>query len=593
MNYLEVCLQYFTLYHKEIFKEFRAVTQEIVDSIPASASLSEALELFVEAYKKNIIHYDNVLSEAFYKHLGQGFNGFYPSREIILFYILMALRYRYPQFFPAPSLCVLLSHALRGQMNKMDLRRISIKNIEMLPVVLLLAHDIRHIIVEEVDDLTKRLENFLVPNDNFERSNWFFFMNPDREPDFSSIALVQFPLPRTKNDKNYFGKLENYQANLLYTSWNFLASAEYKRMRHELYLKKCIESIIQLPLPKREGNKNYPAIIRMAKDKSQSIQMLDLHTFNQECLRKAYTNLEDDGLLKKSELLRDVESYKQEIYGNIINNEDFDWAGKGIFYQAYKAEYEQLTKIEIPHEIIRMDRFYSLSPVKYITEERGRMQASGNWCILSDVAEVLRCQEPRIAYEKDKELDAGQQVLKEISLKEIDSSTNIALFDEADSIVVKPQDNRFDKFILQENDTVLAFKGSRTTLGKIAFIDLELNKSEVNKDDENDEVPATCSSSLVIVRAKKNINPIWLFYQLQEKHAQEAIVSRATGSSVLSVNLNALREVPIAFPADNQELELLEYHAEIRKHMKEIVRHRREIEKLKIRRVNNSKLVVG
>ncbi len=316
--------------------------------------------------------------------------------------------------------------------------------------------------------------------------------------------------------------------------------------------------------------------------------MVDLHSFCEKCVSKLLVELENEGIINEDREGQDSEAYLQEIFGSIINNDTLSFIESEAIQKSFEEEYLKLATVEITEDEVFTDKYYNLSPVKHITEKKNYSHSSQGFTNLGDVAEVLRCQEPRVPYHMDAKIDSLEKVLREISLKDIDSSTAFTVFDNADCIKIKPKDDKYERFILQDNDIVLAFKGSRATLGTIGFIDFSLDKKiDKVKEEQSDEnnsstIPILCSTSLVIVRVKdKQIDPLWLFYQLQEKRVQEAIMSRATGSSVLSVNANAIKQIQIALPNEKDLAELTEYHTNIHAHFSEIIRRRRSIEALK------------
>ncbi len=574
-----ISLEYFTIYDKVSFRDFKSATQGILDSIPNSATISQAISLFIEKYKEEQARYDDVLASA----IERNFKKLSIPKEIRLFYILMVLRSRYPQFFPAPSLCVLISHALRGQLKKQQEQKqepkISIKNIELLPIALLICHEAEEVIVEDMGDLASvSIKKYLLSEESEPIGNWNFNAKKIKKDKY--IALSQFPLPHTTLDANIFGQLEKYKASIVFTTWNFLASEEFSSLRSDLLSRNILDTVIQLPLPKREGNKTYPAILVLDHDHPELVSMIDLHTFNQECVSQVYLDLDCEGIVNDSEMYRFNDGYLQEIFANIMNRETFPWAPTGRLYNSYKNIYSKLTSVDIHIDEIHKERAYKLSPLMYITKHRNPLQ---NSIPLSAIAEVIRCQEPRINI-KDQNLsekDIDQTIFRDITLKDIDSLTGFLILDDADYTKMDLYGAKLEKFTLKENDILLAHKGSKATIGRAGFVDMSFNE-DVIADDNFHSMPAVAGTSLLIVRVTSDkIDPIWLFHYLQAKHIQEIISSKATGSSLLSVNLKAIRELPIAIPSRDDIEKKAEYHKKISAHLKEIIHNKRRIEALK------------
>ncbi len=610
-------LDYFTIYDKVSFKDFKSCTQNLLDSIPNSATISQAIKIFIDKYNKNKYFYDRALSLT----IERNFKKIFIPKEIKLFYMLMMLRYRYPKFFPAPSLCVLMSHALRGQMRQIPEARISVKSIELLPIALLVAHEAKEIYIENVDDaVSHAVKNYLNENSfsseeffqqsvfkereagiqkfyfspssssqgiqNFlkyqilNKQKWFF--RQTKVPKENCVALSQFPLPHTSLDKSIFAKLQNYGASIVFTSLNFLASEEFKPLRQDLIERNLLDTVAQLPLPKREGNRNFPAILILNKEKSDTVSMLDLNTFNQECVSQVYLDLDSDGIIDDTEMFRFNDGYLQEIYGNIINREPFPWAKTGKLYQSYQEIYSKKTSADVHLSEILEESSLKLSPFMYITKKRHSRPSFENIVELCTVAEVIRCQEIRKPFKESFTLTKDDNnIYKEINLKDIDALTNFLLLDDASLTEMNLDKAKQMRFQVRNNDILLAHKGSKATIGRVGFVDMSFN-AKLSSEDGFINLSAVPGTSLLIVRPDPDlVDPVWLFHYLQKKNVQELIQSKATGASLLSINLKAVRNLAIPSRSDKEISQIHAYHEKLAYHFKEIVMHKRSIEALK------------
>ncbi len=564
-------MNYFIEFDKTTFKEFRSATQPILDAIPYASSLPDAILLFTTAYQEEYENYEKLLKQA----ISKNYPKFKITKEITLFYILMTLRTRYPHFFPAPTLCLNLSYALNGELRRQECSKISIKNMELLPVALITANIASEIHIENIDSTALAVKDFLT-NFSLERSTieWNFSKKKIKKEEY--IALTQFPLPHTTIQKELFTELQNYSASIAFTSWNFLASQEHFQMRSFLAYQEIISQVIQLPLPTREGNKVYPAALVLHKE-AFILQMLDLHSLSYKYL----SQLTEEVAKELRDLLPDTEdithAYRKQIFAQIINNEPLLNDADSALNAAYKEKLKKHISLFMAVQVLHEERSLKLSPLQHITWRNSPLQAKVT-TKLGELAEVMRCQETRISI-KDRHLsddEYKETVYADITLKDIDSLTGMVIFDNTDKVQMMLDESKKKKFVLQENDIVLAHKGSKATIGRVGFVEPSIDEKSMVYFNSR---PCTPGTSLLIIRPHaEKIDPVWLFYYLSEKKMQDMILSKATGSSILSVNLKTVRELPIVLPTEKELEKENSLHRSIKSSLASILFSRRAIE---------------
>ncbi len=519
-------------YDREFLKDYRVITKEVFDSLPSSASLVEALCHFLKKYNEKADFY----IEEIQKHFVNTNIKF--SKELNLFYILMTLRVRYKNFFPAPSLCVFLASTLYNQVKTSSISNVYLNNIELLPLLLLLESKIEEVHFKNIDDsLIQVIKKYLEKSDSIK---WSF---EDTEIiKENHIALAQYM--QNSADKEIFEIMKNFHTSLIYTSWNFLSNEEYQSIRKDLLSENRIDSVFQLAQPTREGNKDYPALLILNNLNSNNIKLIDLHQ------------------------LSNISQYQ---INKLIREQD-------------ENVYLELSNSELLSEVSQR-----LAPSYYIAQNKTPINK--DYRPLSDYAEVLRCQDVRVNVTAECKSQEdfekyGENLFREVTLKDIDNLTGFYLSDDADFVRVDNFSAKFAQFILQDFDIVLAFKGSKATIGTVGIFKSSVNEeneeilklSQINgyHDNSSFKLPVIPGNSFVIIRAK-NIDPLYLFNYLQQADIQELIKSKASGTSVLSINTKAIKTLPIVDALLDEVENIKEQYSSFERILKEIISRKRLI----------------
>ena len=120
------------------------------------------------------------------------------------------------------------------------------------------------------------------------------------------------------------------------------------------------------------------------------------------------------------------------------------------------------------------------------------------------------------------------------------------------------------KYVLQANDILLAFRGTATSIGQVGFV-------------QEEGVPGITGQALCIIRSLPGIDPVWLYYYLQRRTIREWIRGKATGTTLLTINLESIRDIPIEAPDASEVDAVNEQHRRISEAMSGIADLRQEV----------------
>lgn len=176
-------------------------------------------------------------------------------------------------------------------------------------------------------------------------------------------------------------------------------------------------------------------------------------------------------------------------------------------------------------------------------------------CMLSDIAEVIRCQ----AIKSDA---SGSVDYKEITPANIDCYGMLNNSNDYKGITPSSKDiSRAKTQRLKAKDIIFTIKGA---LGKCALV-------------QDEQVGFIAGQSFVILRLKQNspISEIELFRFLYSGSVQEWIEQFASAASVKIIKMQDLKKLPVPIPSKEQQVALRESHNEI----VNLINHKRSIER--------------
>ncbi len=578
------------VFTKKSFKIFRSLTQNIIDLLPHSLSVFEAISVFINKYEENSSQIDKELA------MSLEIDSSYLSIKVKLFYICMALRIRYPNFFPAPTLCILLASCIDKEVKTHKIAKLYLQSTELLPLVFLLSDEITDIYFTFAESTSiKALEQNFRENEYFYENSTNWHCYNDKEPENTAhrcrqsmqkdgFLLMQYP-HASPTDKECF-VTEDFQTKIIYTSWNFLSNGEYRQVRKDLITSMQLDSVIQLPLPSREGNKNYPALLvlnKQAGQENQKVKMYDLNSLANHLEHQKYFSYTKDSLNVLLDHLH--KSPEQETFSDTFSY-----------------------KILVPNTALLEEKGQRLTPSYYILQNKNTDKDSSR--PLSDFAEILRFQDTRLSHKSSEIIhfqneDFGKTLFREANLKDIDELTGFYLSDDANFVEVQTPFTKLNKHILKDGDILFTFKGSRTTIGKVGYVDINLNKEPEESKNDNDtfslhgeivsDLPSITGNSFVIIRPKQDVPPFVLFHYLKQSKIQQLLQSKASGTSVLSINITAIKNIPLTAPEfleDSQKVEgIYNYYNELKQGVQGILQHKRQLKDLKKTKESQLKLV--
>lgn len=463
----------------------------------------------------------------------------------ILFYTLMMHRHLHPAFFPVHDIALAIANICSYRWPVNELPNFQILDWEMLPAAILLASRLKkgasvylpkRARIHNDMRIAHALQNILPDID------WKVAIYRENDIPDNTLVLGCNVARHSHMDRFFLDRLKKASGGIFYTAWDFLGVRSNSFTRSRWVNEKIIENVLQLPKPRRQRASCYPAIIGISPPaEPSSARLAHIPKCNP-----------GPGTLEQRECLSLL--FSAPVKGRSL---DVDIA-----------------------ELAR-DGHYNLTPAKWL---HGEPEYRGG-TTLRAFAQVLRCQIPRerlTADEARELMDAyapgsgnssndGQNCLlaKEITLDDLDPVTGF----------VRCMPNRGfvkmgisslgsqGKYILQQNDIVFAFRGTASSVGQVGILQEELEDWD---EPGGHPCQATYGSpalvtgqSLCIIRALPDIDPVWLYYYLQTPEVAAFARSHASGTNLLTVNLETIRDIPIQLPEAREVAAINHEHAKI------------------------------
>jgi hypothetical protein len=306
-----------------------------------------------------------------------------------------------------------------------------------------------------------------------------------------SLVLAGNPLQHMKNDADFTKKLQRCLGGVFLAWWDFLGVNLYETARRQ-WQHPALKSILQIPRPRRQGVVYYPALIELDRQNSHgNVRMAAISKIGP-----------GPGSLSQSMVI-----------------------------QLLTAEPDGVDSVDVGYRDLYIDGLLDFTPKRFLHA------AVEDEFPLQDVAYVTRCQFPRVKHDPKGEQKTTKTVFREITLANLDDRCGFVEPDTAADVIFPEKSpelgGRDAQYRLQANDIVMCFRGTEATLGKVGFIDT------------TGDMPMVCGQSLCIIRAH-SVNPVWLYYHLRRLDVRQRILARSSGSTMLTVNLGDLRNLPIA-----------------------------------------------
>lgn len=470
------------------------------------------------------------------------FEGDAPAEYI--YYTLMAYRRFAPGFFPVHDLCLLMGNMLRERLAGQGAQQgpVTLLDWGLLPVAVLLAQDAppggREFLLppggleaESAERIVRHLDRRL-PG-----SRWRLTEAAHEVP-AGAWVLAEDPLGHCMADARFLERLAGISGGAVLSSWDFLGVRIHAHTRSQWLATGLMDGIVQLPRPRRQSATEYPAVIALRAPAPGA----PLRLAQVAAIQPGPGSLDQKGTLT-------------------------------LLAGPPKAG----ASMELDAGAPARDGLFTLSPATWLTPPLAAPQGR----TLRAFAQVLRCQLPRERLEEAPawyeetveggelvqvwhdgfgEAPDGEYIAREVSVSEFDPMTGFV--DEYRGNIVKVPLNplgRQGKYLLRPNDIVFAFRGTALSVGKVGFVE------EVG-------APAITGQSMCIIRALPAMDPVWLYYYLQQEDVVGFIRSRASGSSLLTVNLESIRDIPVDFPYQWEINDINEEHRKISETMLKVAR---------------------
>ncbi len=325
-----------------------------------------------------------------------------------------------------------------------------------------------------------------------------------------SLILGSNPMLHYISDDDFIQKIQNIRGGIFYTNLDFLHAWNKAQCRRSLVKNKLVQCVLQLPRPRRAKVIDYPAVILMQSQNT-----------TQDFIRMAHI----DSLTTYGIGALDMHRCAQLLYAPI-----------------HKTKEVCNTSL---HDIMST-KDCRLTPLFYLTEKNVHTAQRGESVPrrLDCYAEVLRCQVTRKKYEKTIEtigkLDEKSDIwiVREVAINELEEITTF-LQNDAGKFVQICLNTMQEKYLLRPHDIIFAFRGSVASIGKSGFV-VGKEADSLLSIQPSITGPATC-----IIRPREDVDAVWLFYQLKGSKVQEWIRGQVSSSSVLSINLETIRNIPL------------------------------------------------
>lgn len=414
-----------------------------------------------------------------------------------------------PDICPVPDFCLLAFNVLES-MEDMKGQEVVCFDTALLPVAILAASRGAHITLtegESVEALVTMLTNVL-PS-----TIWNVRQQGSALPD-GALVLGQHPAALLEQEG--LGVLRSARGGVLFSYWDFLGVETQSHVREKWLKSGLLGGVIQLPRPRRQSAGYYPSMVMLGHG---------------DGVRLAW--------------------YENKGVGAGA------WDQQEALELLVGAEVEG-TAVTVPAADLYIKGIPDLTPRYHLSRRRDAVPGGKTVC-LGDVAHIIRCQLPRVRMDAD-EIEAlqyepgvlaeqqggtmhdGSFVCREISLADLDPLTGFVM--DSGDVVRMAQlnpDGRQGKYLLRQGDIVMSFRGTEPSIGRVGLWVFD------------GTYPAISGQSLCIVRAF-GVDAIWLYYWLQRSVTRAAVVAKAVGSRMLTVNLADLRELPLLLP-DNDDTE--------------------------------------
>ena len=429
----------------------------------------------------------------------EGPNGF-NSRAVlifiseVLFYFLAQVGRRRPGLFPVPDINLAAFNILANRHDCIGKRLICL-DLALLPVAVLAAGFGAQIVPPPrlLDSWSSLLlSKALSDNRSME----------------GALVIGGDPLMLMERHSDLLEELAKIQGGLIFSHWDFLGVNLYSFQRSRWLEQGLLRTIIQLPLPRRQSARYYPALLEIGPGRPDPES-------GQTVIR-----------------LADVRE-QSSVLGNLSQSEVLD----AVFQPP-----EEGKTLDITPNRLAMAEKGDFTPRRFLAGQQKNGEVP-----LGDCARLLRCHLPRERHDPEK--DGSGLVCREISLSHLDDITGFVMPGAGHLARVQGLDPRGPegKFLLRRHDILMCYRGTEATIGRVGLV--------VTAPDE----PTICGQSIFVIRVVDG-DPVWLYYHFRLEQVRQRILSRCSGRSMLTVNIGEMRNLLVAKPDQSQSATINSRH---------------------------------
>jgi len=307
-----------------------------------------------------------------------------------------------------------------------------------------------------------------------------------------ALILASDPLKLTEDHPDLLDDLAKAKGGIIFCFWDFLGVKLHSQARMKWLDTGLIRSLVQLPLPRRQSAVYYPALVEIGPSPQEP-----------SLIRLADVREGVSGELSQAEVL------------------------EAVFDQAAPAKSLDVTPVQLANQ-----EDQDFTPRRFLADPQGIGEVA-----LSSCANLLRCQALR---SKPRE-KTDYFVCREILFSQLDDITGFVQ-PGAGHLVELPGFNpegKEKKYLLQQNDILICYRGTEASIGRVGLMAVAPDKYMI------------AGQSLCIVRVFDG-DPIWLYYYLRQEKFRQRLLSRSSGSKMLTVNLEDLRKLAVVQPGPTQ-----------------------------------------
>ena len=422
--------------------------------------------------------------------------------EVLFYFLSQMLRHR-PGLFPVPDITLAVFNILSIRHELLKCRLLCL-DLSLLPVAALAAAWGASIALP-----------LAYKNEKWPRALFHSYLSLNKNCE-GTIVIGSDPFKLIEDRPSLLNQLSSSKGGIIFCYWDFLGVNLYSYPRQKWLEAGIVRSLVQLPMPRRQSSRTYPALIEICPSRPDVSETL---------IR-----------------LADVRE-KPSAVGPLSQS--------AVLHAVFSPP-EKGTSLDIAPDLLAVKENGDFTPRRFLAaaEKAGEIK-------LGDCAQLIRCHLARARHDPE-EREGDGLVCREISLSHLDLA-GFAMPGTGNLVRVhelNPQGPE-GKFLLRKNDILICFRGTEATIGRVGLVA-----------DEPEE-PTISGQSICLVRVR-DADPIWLYHYLRQNQVRRRILGRCSGKSMLTANLGDLRDFSVIKPSPKQIKTVTEKHESLLVAMKKV-----------------------